>query len=76
VAEELGPLPKRGNPFARNNLWQLRTALGWAPQPEKVHFICLWNRREGDGPGGTRHMHDIVLAHAGHVHVLDTTTLW
>lgn len=76
MPEELGPLPKGGNPFARNNLWQLYTALAWGPRPEKVHFICLWNRKEGDGPGGTKHMHEIVLTHAGHVHVLDTTTLW
>ncbi|MGE0820854.1 MAG: TRAFs-binding domain-containing protein [Candidatus Binatia bacterium] len=72
--DELGPLPKGGNPFARDNLWQLYTALAWGP--EKVRFLCLWNRKGGDGPGGTQHMYDTVTKHAGQVHVLDTTTLW
>ncbi len=76
MPEELGPLPKGGNAYTRNNLWQLYTALAWSPRPEKVHFICLWNGKEGDGPGGTKDMHHIVQAHAGHVYVLDTTTLW
>lgn len=35
-----------------------------------------WNRKEGDGPGGTKHMHDTVLQHSGQVYVLDTTMLW
>jgi hypothetical protein len=74
MPEELGPLPKGANSYARNNLWQLYTALAWGP--DRVHFICLWNRKGGDGPGGTKHMHDIVLAHAGQVVILDTTTLW
>lgn len=74
MREELGPLPKGANPYARNNLWQLYTALTWGP--EKVRFICLWNRKGGDGPGGTQHMYDTVLTHSGHVHVLETNILW
>jgi hypothetical protein len=74
MPDELGPLPKGVNAFARNNLWQLYTALSWGP--EKLHFMCLWNRKGGDGLGGTQHMYDSVLKQAGHVHVLDTTTLW
>jgi tetratricopeptide (TPR) repeat protein len=74
MPEELGPLPKKADPYARNNLWQLYTALAWGP--EKVCFICLWDRKEGDGPGGTKHMYDTVLKHSGQVHVLDTTKLW
>jgi hypothetical protein len=70
----LGPLPKGVDPFARNNLWQLYAALSWGAQ--KLHFICLWNRKAGDGPGGTKHMYDTVIQHAGQVHVLDTTKLW
>jgi len=74
MPEELGPLPPGVNAYARNNLWLLHTALSWGP--EKVRFVCLWNRKAGDGPGGTKDMHDTVLRHSGRVYVLDTTTLW
>jgi len=74
MPEELGPRPKNTSPYERNNLWQLYTALAWGP--EKVRFLCLWNREGGDGPGGTQHMHDTVLNHSGQVYVLDTNTLW
>jgi tetratricopeptide (TPR) repeat protein len=74
MANELGPSSAGVNAFARNNMWQLNTALTHGP--EKVRFLCLWNRQGGDGPGGTRHMHDTVLQHSGQVYVLDTTKLW
>ena len=70
MPEELGAAPKDVNPYARNNVWQLYTAL--ALKPEKVRFICLWDRKEGDGPGGTKHMYDEILKHFGQVYVLDT----
>jgi tetratricopeptide (TPR) repeat protein len=73
LPEELGPPPKGINSYARNNLWQLYTAL--ARGLHKVRFICLWNRKGGDGPGGTEHMHDTVRKHSGHVYVLDTNKL-
>jgi hypothetical protein len=71
---ELGPTPEKMNPYERNNLWQLHTAMSYGS--EKVRFICLWNRKGGDGPGGTKHMHDTVLEHSGQVYVLDTNILW
>jgi hypothetical protein len=74
MPDELGPLPKGENPFGRNNLWQLYSALAWGP--EKVRFVCLWNRKGGDGPGGTEHMYETVKKHAGLVYVLDTNVLW
>jgi len=74
MPDELGPLPTGANAFARNNLWQLYTALTYGP--EKVRFLCLWNRKGGDGPGGTKHMHDAVLKRSGQVYILDTTKLW
>lgn len=74
MPEELGPLPKNANPYERNNVWQLYSAL--ARGPEKVNFICLWNRKGGDGPGGTKHMYEEVNNRSGLVYVLDTTTLW
>ncbi|HYR02508.1 MAG TPA: hypothetical protein VES58_04130 [Syntrophobacteria bacterium] len=74
MPDELGPLPKNANPYERNNVWQLYSAL--ARGPEKVNFICLWNRKGGDGPGGTKHMYEEVNNRSGLVYVLDTTTLW
>jgi len=73
MPEVLGPTPVGVDPFARNNLWQLYTALAWGP--DKVNFVCLWNRQEGDGPGGTKHMYDIVIQHGGRVYVIDTNAL-
>jgi tetratricopeptide (TPR) repeat protein len=70
----LGPPPKSVDPFSRNNLWTLYSALSWGPQ--KVRFLCLWDRGVGDGPGGTAHMHQAVSRRSGFVRVLDTKALW
>ena len=74
MPDELGPLPKNANPYERSNVWQLYSAL--ARGPEKVNFICLWNRKGGDGPGGTKHLYEEVNKRSGLVYVLDTTKLW
>jgi tetratricopeptide (TPR) repeat protein len=74
MPEELGPTPKGADPYARDNLWQLHSALSWGP--DKVRFICLWNRKGGDGPGGTQHMYETVQKYSGRVYVLDTNLLW
>ena len=74
MPEVLGGLPPGVDPFARLNLWQLYTSLAWGP--EKVRFVCLWNRKGGDGPGGTQHMFETVQQYSGRVYVIDTTTLW
>lgn len=74
MPEELGPTPENVNPYERNNLWQLYTALSMGP--EKVRFICLWDGKGGDGPGGTKHMHDSVKKRSGLVYVLDTNILF
>jgi tetratricopeptide (TPR) repeat protein len=73
MPDELGPTPKETNPYARDNLWQLYTALSWGP--DKVRFVCLWNREGGDGPGGTEHMYETVQKYSGRVYVLDTNLL-
>lgn len=73
MPEELGPAPEKANPYERNNLWQLYTALSMGP--EKVRFICLWDGKGGDGPGGTKHMHDEVLKRSGQVYVIDANRL-
>ncbi len=74
MPKELGPVPKGASPYARDNLWQLYSALAWSP--DKVRFICLWNGKGGDGVGGTQHMYETVQKYAGRVYVLDTTKLW
>ncbi|HEX9941455.1 MAG TPA: tetratricopeptide repeat-containing protein [Thermoanaerobaculia bacterium] len=74
MPDELGQPPTGVDAYARNNLWQLYTALAWGP--EKVRFLCLWDRKEGDGPGGTKHMHDAVEKYSGEAYILDITKLW
>lgn len=74
MPDELGDLPKNTNPYERNNLWQLYSALSWGA--DKVNCICLWDGSGGDGPGGTKHMHDAVKKRSGQVVVLDTKTLF
>src|SRR4030042_3186110 len=73
MPDELGSTPGNANPYERNNLWQLYTALSMGPK--KVRFICLWDGKGGDGPGGTKHMHDSVKERSGLVYVLDTNVL-
>ena len=65
--------PTSVNPYERNNLWQLYIALSLVP--EKVRFICLWDGKGRDGPGGTKHMHDEVLKRSGQVRVIDPMEL-
>jgi tetratricopeptide (TPR) repeat protein len=74
MPDELGPLPRNANAFERNNKWQLYSALAWGS--DKVNFICLWNGKGGDGPGGTKHMIDEVQKHSGLVYILDTNVLF
>jgi hypothetical protein len=72
--DELGPAPRGTDPYVRNNLWQLYTALTHGA--EKVRFISFWDGKEGDGPGGTRDMVRAVEQHAGRAYNLDPATLW
>jgi hypothetical protein len=55
---ELGPTRNAENAYERNNCWMLNSALRFGT--DKVNFVCLWNGKDGDGPGGTRHMMDEV----------------
>lgn len=74
MQEVLGPTPEGESPYERCNLWMLRDAL--AIGAEKLCFICLWDGKGGDGPGGTRHMVQEVRSRGGDVRWLDTTKLW
>ncbi|MEI6827996.1 MAG: hypothetical protein WCK54_20585 [Desulfuromonadales bacterium] len=68
------PFAVSENAYVRTNLWLLEST--FARGEEKVHFICLWNRQEGDGSGGTAQMYYEVIKRTGQVHVLDTNTLF
>lgn len=74
MPEKLGPTPEGENPYERNNLWQLSSALSMGA--EKVRFICFWDGKGGDGPGGTKHMIDEIQKRSGRVYIIDTKTLW
>jgi hypothetical protein len=74
MPHDLGPTPTGEDPFACVNLWMLDQALAYGTR--KVSFICLWDRQAGDGPGGTKHLHDVVVQGSGKAYVLDTTKLW
>ena len=65
----LGPGPEGIDSFERCNLWLLYTAL--ACGPDRVRLVALWNGGGGDGPGGTRHLHDEVKRRSGQVTWLD-----
>lgn len=71
---ELAPTPEGEDPFARVNLWMLNHAVVYGSQ--NIRFICLWDRKAGDGPGGTKHLHDVVVQGSGQAYVLETTKLW
>jgi hypothetical protein len=72
--EEFGPLAAGDDPYERNNLWMLQSAIRLGA--EKIDFICLWNGKGGDGPGGTQHLMQEVRRKAGRIHWLDTNRLW
>ena len=74
MPEKLGPAPENADPYERENLWQLDSALSFGA--EKLHFIALWDRKSGDGRGGTGHMFETVRARSGQTHLIDITTVW
>lgn len=74
MTDELGPAPAGVDPYARNNLWQLYSALAWGE--ERLRFVCLWDGQGGDGPGGTQHVFEAARARTSHVYHLNTTRLF
>lgn len=73
MPDELGPTPANVDPFSRNNLWQLYSALAWGD--ERLRFVCLWDGLGGDGPGGTGHMHSVAQKHTGRVYHIKPQSL-
>jgi hypothetical protein len=74
MPDELGPLSPGDDPYERNNMSMLDAAARFGP--EKVIFICLWNGKGGDGPGGAKHLMDEAARKTDRIHWLDTTKLW
>lgn len=74
MPRERGPLPEGADPYEQVNLWMLESACRFGA--DRVEFICLWNGREGDGPGGTQHLWKSVEQEGGRAHWLNTTLLW
>ena len=74
MPHEIGQTPEGVDAYARNNLWMLYTALSYIP--EKVSFICLWNGKEGDGPGGTKDMYERISERSGRVFILHTNEIF
>lgn len=74
MPDELGPLPAGADPYERVNLWMLKSAARFGD--DKVYFICLWDGRGGDGPGGTQHLMQEVQRGSGRTLWLNTRTLW
>ncbi len=62
-----------GDVYMRCNQWMLDTALSL--HAARLHLLCLWDGAEGDGPGGTAHMVQVVTRHGGAVTWLDTRRL-
>ena len=73
MPDELGPLPAHGDAFERCNQWLLHSAL--AHGEGKLRFICLWDGKGGDGPGGTAHLYREVKRRTGRVTWIDTRHL-
>lgn len=73
ITTELGPTPRKVNPYERCNLWLLNSAL--AHGPDRLHFIALWNGEPGDGPGGTAHLKAEAEKRTPLVTWIDTRTL-
>ncbi|NJM92042.1 MAG: hypothetical protein HC861_04835 [Rhodospirillaceae bacterium] len=63
MPDELGPAPEGVNVHGRCNRWILYSALSRGLG--KASFMTLWDGKEGDGPGGTKHMAELVTQLTG-----------
>ncbi len=74
--DELGEPPANSPAeytYERCNRWLLYTAMAYGN--DRLRFICLWDGRAGDGPGGTAHMYEEVRRRTGRVEWIDTRNL-
>jgi hypothetical protein len=74
MPEELGPTPLGISIHDRCNRWILYTALSQGLR--KASFVTLWNGEQGDGPGGTQNMVELVRNLTGRQPIIiDPTSL-
>ncbi len=57
------------NVWERTNLWMLKTAL--TNGGEQMTLIALWDKKAGDGNGGTEHMVNIARKRNAKVKIID-----
>tara|TARA_R110002020_G_scaffold259768_2_gene473697 strand:+ start:29040 stop:31028 length:1989 start_codon:yes stop_codon:yes gene_type:complete len=55
--------------WERNNRWILNSALSQGDY--NLTFLALWNRKDGDGPGGTNHMIEEVQKRGAKCIIID-----
>lgn len=60
--------------WQRNNLWTLNEAL--ADGARNVTLIALWNRQQGDGPGGTADMIHTADRRGAEIQILDANAIF
>ena len=74
MPEELGPAPAGISVHDRCNRWMLYSALSQGLH--RTSFITLWNGEQGDGPGGTQNMVELVRNLTGRQPIIiDPTSL-
>lgn len=73
MPQELGAGPPGGSAYERCNLWLMYSAL--ACGISNVRFLCLWDGKHGNGPGGTAHMHEELARRTGRIQWIDTRSL-
>jgi hypothetical protein len=61
--------------WVRNNMWILFNALALSGRGDNLSVIALWDRKAGDGLGGTDHMVRIATERGARVTILDTKDL-
>lgn len=69
MPEALGPTPAGVDPYERCNSWLLDSAIAYGA--DKLRFLCLWDGKPGDGPGGVEHMIKAVRDRGGSVRRID-----
>ena len=64
---------KDKNVYERTNLWMLHIAL--ENGGKNMTLIALWDKKAGDGSGGTEHMIKIAKDKAAEIRIIDITKL-
>ena len=73
MPEELGAGPPERSAYERCNFWLLYSAL--ACGISNMRFLCLWDGKHGNGPGGTAQMHEELARRTGRIQWIDTRSL-